>query len=166
MLRILATTCDGNGIGTGFLLTPRVLATAAHVIDGAQAVSVDGPNGVLPAEVIATDATIDLALLRLPTAINGHTFTFAPADPPPGTTVAAIGFPLDEPKTLTIGTVSGLDRTVNVEGQRRSGLLQTDTAINPGNSGGPLVMVPPSSNETGWEFRPSQTAQSRKRPTS
>ncbi len=139
VVRILATTCEGDGIGTGFLLSPRVVATAAHVIDGAQAVSVDGPNGVQPAEVIGIDTANNLALLRLQSAVNGHTFTFASSDPSPGTSVAAIGFPLNEPKTLTVGTVSGLDRTVPVDGQRRSGLLQTDTAINPGNSGGPLI---------------------------
>jgi len=139
VLRILATTCEGDGIGTGFLLGPRTVATAAHVVDGADAVAVDAPTGPEPARVVGIDPVTDLALLRLSTTVPGHVFSFAEDNPSPGTTVAAIGFPLDQPKTLTIGAVSGLDRTIKIEGQSRSGLLQTDTAINPGNSGGPLV---------------------------
>jgi serine protease Do len=139
VVRILATTCDGDGIGTGFLLSSRTVATAAHVVDGASAIAVDGPSGPLPARVLGFDLGHDLAILRLASPIEGHVFAFAATDAAPGMTVAAIGFPLDEPKTLTLGVVSGLDRTIRIDGQLRSGLLQTDTAINPGNSGGPLV---------------------------
>jgi len=139
VLRILASTCEGDGIGTGFLLSPRTIATAAHVVEGAGAVAVDAPSGPEPAQVVGIDPVTDLAVLRVDNPVPGHVFTLADADPTPGTTVAAIGFPLDEPKTLTIGVVSGLDRTIRIDGQSRSGLLQTDTAINPGNSGGPLV---------------------------
>ena len=53
--------------------------------------------------------------------------------------MAAIGYPLDEPKTLTEGTISGLDREIDTESGSFDGMVQTDTAINPGNSGGPLV---------------------------
>jgi hypothetical protein len=41
--------------------------------------------------------------------------------------------------TLTQGHVSGLQRRIPVDGQLRTGLIETDTAINPGNSGGPLI---------------------------
>ncbi len=41
--------------------------------------------------------------------------------------------------TLTHGDVSGLNRTVNVEGTMRSGMIETDAPINPGNSGGPML---------------------------
>ncbi|MDF2967553.1 MAG: peptidase and chymotrypsin/Hap [Nocardioidaceae bacterium] len=139
VLRILASTCEGDGIGTGFLLGPRTIATAAHVVEGAGAVAVDVPSGPRPAQVVGIDPVTDLAVLRVDGPIRGHVFSLADADPTPGTTVAAIGFPLDEPKTLTIGVVSGLDRTIRIDGRSRTGLLQTDTAINPGNSGGPLV---------------------------
>jgi S1-C subfamily serine protease len=100
---------------------------------------VESPDGTYSAEVIGVDASADLALLRLPNPVSGHVFTFSETDPSPGTHVAAIGFPLGEPKTLTEGTVSGLDRTIEIDGVSQSHLLQTDTAINPGNSGGPLI---------------------------
>jgi serine protease Do len=40
---------------------------------------------------------------------------------------------------LTTGTVSGLDRTIDIDGVSRNDLIETDTSINPGNSGGPLI---------------------------
>src|SRR5205823_6755251 len=43
------------------------------------------------------------------------------------------------PLTFTEGTVSGLDRTIQLNGNMLTGLIQTDTALNPGNSGGPLI---------------------------
>ncbi len=60
-------------------------------------------------------------------------------NPDVGTDIAAIGFPLGGPKSMTKGTVSGLGRRIVVGDQRLEGLIQTDVSINPGNSGGPLV---------------------------
>ena len=37
------------------------------------------------------------------------------------------------------GVISGLGRTIHVEGNTLSGLIQTDAEVNPGNSGGPLL---------------------------
>jgi len=56
-----------------------------------------------------------------------------------GDDVAAIGFPLALPLTVTRGSVSGMDRTIPIDGLRRRTLIQTDAAVNPGNSGGPLI---------------------------
>ena len=43
-----------------------------------------------------------------------------------------MGFPLGLPLTVTKGSVSGLDRTIAIEGTQRRKLVQTDTALNPG----------------------------------
>jgi len=53
--------------------------------------------------------------------------------------VAALGFPLGLPLTVTRGSVSGLDRSIPIVGLVRRRLVQTDAAVNPGNSGGPLL---------------------------
>jgi S1-C subfamily serine protease len=41
--------------------------------------------------------------------------------------------------SVSLGVISGTNRTIEAENERLTWLLQTDTAINPGNSGGPLV---------------------------
>jgi serine protease Do len=143
VVRISATTCDGGGIGTGFLVSPTLVATAAHVVEGAAslalAVGEDGRSGYTSGVVVGIDPASDIALVRARRPLSGHVFEFAPASPAVGQEVAAIGFPEGEAMTLTKGTVSGLHRSIEIDGVRRSGLIQTDTAINPGNSGGPML---------------------------
>jgi S1-C subfamily serine protease len=138
--QVLVETCDdGDFTGTAFLIRPRLMVTANHVVEDAANVEVDFEGDVVTAEIDGVDSDSDLAVLRLERRVGGHLFEVAREDPVPGTRVAAIGYPLDEPKTLTEGTISGLDRTIDTESGTFSGLIQTDTAINPGNSGGPLV---------------------------
>lgn len=139
--QVMVETCEGAFSGTAFLVSPTLMATAAHVIEDASSLQVELEGSVFPAEVYGVDLSHDLALIELSEQVDGHVFSFAPQDPEPGTRIAAIGFPLGEPKTLTEGTVSGLDRHINTRSGSYDGLLQTDTAINPGNSGGPLLDI-------------------------
>lgn len=140
VVRLRASTCDGSGTGTGFLIAGDRVATAAHVVAGAVAVAVEADGQVLAARVVGIEPGNDLAVLALGRPVSGHVFTLADRDPVPGTRVAAIGYPLGGPLSISEGTVSGLHRTGTLEsGQPVTGWLQTDTALNTGNSGGPLV---------------------------
>ena len=139
--QVLVQTCDGMFTGTAFLVSPSLMATAAHVIEDAASLQVELEGELIGADVYGVDLSHDLALLELEEEVDGHVFSFATEDPEPGTRIAAIGFPLGEPKTLTEGTVSGLDRHIDTRSGSYDGLLQTDTAINTGNSGGPLLDI-------------------------
>ena len=56
----------GSGVGSGFLIEPDLIMTAAHVIDDAQLIRVIFKDGLqIPAQVIASIASSDAALLRL-----------------------------------------------------------------------------------------------------
>jgi S1-C subfamily serine protease len=140
VVRIRATTCDGSGAGSGFLITGHRVATAAHVVDGAVAVAVQSGDETSSARVSGIDARHDLAILDLDRPAGGHLFSLAAHDPEPGTRVAAVGYPLDRPLSINVGSVSGLHRDIQTdETGAIEGLLQTDVAVNPGNSGGPLL---------------------------
>ncbi|HZQ80739.1 MAG TPA: S1C family serine protease [Gaiellaceae bacterium] len=140
IVRMEVTTCDGSDIGTGFLVSDRLVATVDHVVDGAVRIDLK-QNGKVVAHgtVIGSDGARDLALVRTDKPVRGHHFTIASRAPQLGDDVAAIGFPLGLPLTVTRGSVSGLDRTIPIEGLKRRSLVQTDAAVNPGNSGGPLI---------------------------
>jgi serine protease Do len=138
---IEVTGCDWQGAGSGFLVDEDLVATAAHVVDQATQISVSVDAATVDATVVGVDESADLALLQLSGPVEGHVFEFAQADPSPGTRIAAVGFPLDQPKTLTEGTVSGLGREITTESGWFDDMMQTDTAINPGNSGGPVVTI-------------------------
>ena len=132
-----------QGTGSGFILSADgKLLTNAHVIEGADTVSVtlkDGRN--FTGEVIGSDPVTDVAVIKieatdLPVAPLGSTDGLSP-----GQWAIAIGNPLGLDNTVTAGIISALDRTSTQVGiaDKRVQFIQTDAAINPGNSGGPLL---------------------------
>lgn len=133
VVMVRATTCGGTGLGTGFLVAPGRIVTAAHVVEGAASVAIVQAGAVLPAAVVGVDVGHDLAMLSTQ-AMDGHVFTMAPGAPPAGTAVAVVGHPLGEPLTITEGNVSRVDQALWPN-------LQLDVSVSPGNSGGPVVTV-------------------------
>jgi S1-C subfamily serine protease len=140
VVKVVAATCEGTSTGTGFLIGPNLVATVDHVVDGAVSVKLKRNGADLgEATVVGSDGSRDLALLRSTAPIDGHVFKLAPRAPRLGEDVAALGFPLDLPLTVTRGTASGSGRSMLIDGATRRGLIQTDAAVNHGNSGGPLL---------------------------
>jgi S1-C subfamily serine protease len=104
-------------------------------------VILDNGNAV-DATVVGTDAFDDLAVIGVDaSAVKGIT-PLQLGDSSavkPGQMAIAIGTPYGLTDTVTVGIISGLNRSVS--GSNLTGMLQTDAAINPGNSGGPLLDV-------------------------
>ena len=131
--------------GTGIVLTADgEILTNAHVVAGATSVTVTlaGDTAGHTAIVVGIDEANDIALLKVqgvggltPAVIGDSEQVIVGED------VVAVGNALDlEGEMLvTVGIISALNRTVQVDGTQISGMLQTDTAISSGNSGGPLV---------------------------
>ncbi len=140
VIRIETQKCEGEGVGTGILLAPDLVLTVEHVVDGAVTVQMT-PEGQEPVTgvVIGEDPERDVALLKLAEPVEGHVFELADDEARIGANVAALGYPLGLPFTVTRGSVSGTHRDVPIDGMVRRELIQTDAAINPGNSGGPLL---------------------------
>lgn len=93
------------------------------------------------AEVVGFDVRTDLAVIKinatdLPAAEFGDS-----ANLKVGELAVAIGNPggLEYMGSVTVGVISGLNRTIQSETGKELKLIQTDAAINPGNSGGALV---------------------------
>jgi 2-alkenal reductase len=133
------------GSGSGFFADELGhVITNAHVVDGAQELSVILHDGTrLPAEVIGADNLVDVAIIQveLPagTTVPGIA-AFGDSDAlRPGEEVVAIGNALGEfPNTVSQGTVNGTDR--GFPGMPLpSTFVQHDAEIWHGNSGGPLL---------------------------
>lgn len=140
VVRIRVETCDGPQIGTGIIVGPRLVATVEHVVEGAVVIDLQQRGqSVGEGTVIGYDVERDVALIRADRPLEGHEFVFASRAPRLGEDIATIGFPFG--LTVNRGVVSGLKKTIEIEGIKRRRLVQTDAAVNPGNSGGPLFSV-------------------------
>jgi putative serine protease PepD len=142
VVTVLVDSARSSSLGSGVVLsTDGLILTNNHVVEADGTVSVRLSDGrTVPAEVVATDAGHDLALVRA-SGLSGLTpVTFATDDSVAiGDTVLAFGAPLGLEGTVTSGIVSALDRSLDTGSEKLTGLLQTDAAINQGNSGGALV---------------------------
>jgi len=133
-----------SAVGSGVIIRQDgYILTNNHVVEGATSIVVRLGTTDIPAKVVGTDPTSDLAVIKidktgLPAAVLGSSASLQV-----GETVIAVGSPFGLDKTVTSGIVSALHRT-NLS-QDQSGvtsytnLIQTDAPINPGNSGGALA---------------------------
>jgi S1-C subfamily serine protease len=139
--------------GTGMIVTSNgYVVTNNHVIaaavgGGTITATLSGTTKAMPATLIGTNPTEDVALIKINGVKNLHTVTFGDSSKlVVGDAVVAIGNALGlaaGTPTVTQGIVSALGRTVtagtSTTSETLSNLIQTDAAINPGNSGGPLI---------------------------
>ncbi len=121
------------------------ILTNNHVIAHSKSVIVNfGNNEQHKAEIVGADPKTDLAVLkvsakgikdpadRVATLGNSDTLQV-------GQIVLAIGNPYGLDRTVTMGVISALHRSIGLT--QYENYIQTDAAINPGNSGGPLVNI-------------------------
>ena len=142
VVKIEVDACGIQEIGTGFLVGSRLVATVEHVVGGASSITLkQGGKTVATGTVIGQDSARDVALIRASSPIRGTVLRLAPRAPQLGESVAGLGFPFALPLTVTKGSVSGLGRTVPINGVNRRQMVQTDAAVNEGNSGGPLISI-------------------------
>ena len=131
-----------NSLGSGVIVqADGIVVTNHHVIRGADEINVElSDRRVFAAEVVGSDESTDLAVLRLKD-LPGEVPSVAVAeaeDLEVGDLVLAIGNPFGVGQTVTSGIVSALARS-DIGYSDFTSFIQTDAAINPGNSGGALV---------------------------
>ena len=135
---------SSEGAGSGSVLDQQGhILTNFHVVEDAKEIQVmlfDGHS--YPARVVGQDPATDIAVIRIeappesliPVTLGDSTHLRV------GQRVFAIGNPFGLERTLTIGIVSSLNRTIESPSKRKiRSIIQTDAAINPGSSGGPLL---------------------------
>jgi serine protease Do len=143
------------GAGSGFIVSADGLVlTNKHVVsdDKADYTVLTNDGQKYKAKVLALDPVQDLAVIKIQLDDKQAGKTFKPvilgdsSGIQIGQTAIAIGNALGQfSNTVSVGVVSGLQRTISASDQVGSfsetleGIIQTDAAINAGNSGGPLL---------------------------
>jgi serine protease Do len=127
-----------TGTGTAFMVAPDQLVTNRHVVENCASVEVFTADGKRPAQILVADASVDLALLRVPGLRGTPVKLRNSRSIRLGETVFVFGFPLSGSLTsggnFTSGLVSGLRGLHDAPGE-----VQITAPVQPGNSGGPLL---------------------------
>ena len=141
----------GKSSGSGVIMSSDgYIVTNNHVVQDAKEISVVLKQKRYTAELIGTDPSTDLAVIKIDA--KGLKFTdFGNSDDLKlGEWVLAVGNPLNLQSTVTAGIVSAKNRnidllTANYNPEKNifpvESFIQTDAAVNSGNSGGALVNV-------------------------
>ena len=130
-----------ESLGSGILLTSNgYILTNYHVVEDTDRILVKLSDGEeYSAKIIGLDPKTDLAVLKI-FSLTG--FSEAPLgrsdDLQVGEWVMAIGNPYGLEGTVTVGVISGIQRS-DLGIATFENFIQTDASINPGNSGGPLI---------------------------
>ena len=139
--QVVQNTVQGSGImfdESGYVLTNN------HVVEDTIEIEVALFNHqIVPAEIVGTDPSTDIAVLKIDPELVEDFIIVALGDTDamrPGEWVIAIGSPLGYESSVTVGVVSGTGRSLDLgDDIILNDLVQTDAVINPGNSGGPLL---------------------------
>ena len=144
---------QGLGTGSGVVMTEDgYLITNNHVVDGGSAYKVTIAGNTYDAELVGTDPSSDVAVLKAKDASGLTPMEIGDSDNlTVGEWVMTLGAPFGLEQSVATGIVSATSRSqiMDASESMQSGgsgettiypnMIQTDAAINPGNSGGALL---------------------------
>ena len=136
-------TCSASQLdaGTGFVISPDFVVTAAHVVEGFDSMiitSIDGSERT--GRAIGFAPGQDAALIQLDEPVDAEPLHWSDRTPRVGSDITVLGYPLNLDLSVTSGTISGVGRTILFpNGETIQNVMQTDALTNPGNSGGPWL---------------------------
>ena len=147
---------EQTALGSGIILSEDgYILTNYHVVEGAQALKITAEGTEYDAEVVGTDPSSDLAVVKAKDASGLVAADIGNSDNlVAGEWVMSVGCPFGLEESVATGVVSATSRSRVVENNTTDmygfsygtseptlypNMIQTDAAINPGNSGGALV---------------------------
>jgi uncharacterized membrane protein required for colicin V production len=142
VVRVLGTACGLGIAGSGWVVAPGVVVTAAHVVAGETDTVVvpSGSSKRLRARAIAFDSKNDLALLRVQGLRSPALSVAAPRE---GEPVAILGFPENGPLAAAAGRIGRTASVLAADAYGKGAVPRTVTSIGGkvrhGDSGAPAV---------------------------
>jgi S1-C subfamily serine protease len=160
-VRVEAQGCGASFTGAAFSVAPGYFVTNAHVVAGAERITLRGVASAGRGTVVLFDSDLDVAVVRAPD-LRLPSLVFAPAAPGRGAVGATLGYPNGAGLTVLPAAVTAQvrarGRDLYGEAPVIRNILELRAAIEPGDSGGPLVL--PNGTVGGVVFAESRTDQS------
>ncbi len=140
---------ERRSLGSGVIVKHEggklYILTNNHVVEDAKAVTVRfDKHTEKRAKIVGTDPKTDIAVLEVSAEgienVDERIAKLGDSDSVRvGQLAIAIGNPYGLERTVTVGVISALKRSIGIT--QYESYIQTDAAINPGNSGGPLINI-------------------------
>lgn len=139
--KVVQIETSSGSQGSGFLYNNRGdIVTNAHVVGYEVDVTVKtSDQQIYQGQVIGRSEDTDIALVRVTGLANITPLKINQKKAELGDDVVAMGSPLGLQNTVTVGIISGLDRSFQGESYYYNNLYQITAPVSPGNSGGPIV---------------------------
>ncbi len=158
VVRVTSYGCGVESIGSGFIVRPDQVLTAAHVLAGGQAISVQSGTRIVPATIVAFDPGADLALLQLRRGELRNSLRLAPDYPIASENESdnetldtgdtenqgeVLGFvdggPLKARSVRSSTELSEIGRDIFDERRVNRKVLRLAADLGPGDSGAPVI---------------------------
>ncbi len=135
----------GSGVIVKYEDGKVYILTNNHVVEDAKRITVRfDKHTEKKARIVGTDPKTDIAVIEVDAEgikdVEKRVAKLGDSDKVRvGQLVIAIGNPYGLERTVTVGVVSAIKRSIGIT--QYENYIQTDAAINPGNSGGPLINI-------------------------
>lgn len=142
VVQIEAEGESGQTTGSGFIYNDKGdVITNAHVVEGADSIYIKTSDArTYPGALIGIGTEQDIAVIRVPQLVNRNPLPIIPSfEADIGDEIIAVGSPLGFQNTVTLGIISGKNRSFTVDGYEYKDVYQISAPISQGNSGGPLI---------------------------
>jgi S1-C subfamily serine protease len=141
VVRVLGTACGLGVEGSGWVASPGLVVTNAHVLAGEDDTTVTTVDGAsLDATPVRYDPDNDLALLRIDPSVPAMEMALEPRR---GTGGAVLGYPENGPYALSPARLGDTSDAVSEDAYGNGPIRRSITflrgSVRSGNSGGPLV---------------------------
>ncbi|MGH2806649.1 MAG: MarP family serine protease [Actinomycetota bacterium] len=159
-VRVVVPACGGTQLGSGWVAADGTVVTNAHVVAGADSVSVQDENGSHSATVVVFDPRTDVAVLRV-SGLAGLPLPLETSTQERGTPGATLGYP-GQAEGQLIGHRAAVNEEYDASGRDIYGrrlvtrnVYELRSPVRQGDSGGPFVL--PSGDVAGVVFAASTT---------
>ncbi len=142
-VKIVGIGCGQIQEGSGFIISPHLVITNAHVVAGITTPVIHARNGNFRSSAIYFNPNYDLAILKTSATLFGPPLKLDPHLVPRGTQIAVLGYPGGGPFTALPGGVMtefrAVGRDIYGRGLTNRAVYEIQANVEPGNSGGPMV---------------------------
>lgn len=140
--RVIALGCGGVHSGSGYHAGGGLIVTNAHVVAGADSVSVQLRGNEFVASPVLFDPNLDLAVVRVEN-LRGDGLSLVPGDVERGARGSVVGHPdggaLTGEGAVVLRRFDAVGRDIYNRDLVRRPVYELQAKVRPGNSGGPVV---------------------------